>query len=305
MNYQIKRLLMVAIAFITLTFIGCSGGGAESPSSYIITSGRINTQNKFTFKYGRMDVSAKLPKTANGLWPAIWLLGTDQQSGWPACGEIDILEMGSKTGIDNATQDRYLTSGTHWGELLAGGAHPAYARNDNFPVSLQDGFHLFTFTWDETRMRVYIDPELDAEQNIKNPNAYFYEILINVYTGEYPVGEYFHKPFFIILNLAVGGDFPSIYEIDKITALNQTNGYEAKMYIDYVKVYEGVNTNNLKWQDLFDGNTLDETKWNIEVNDDGGGNNELQAYRQQNVSIGAEPETGKRCLILTAKKQAI
>jgi beta-glucanase (GH16 family) len=252
-----------------------------------------------------MDVSAKLPKTANGLWPAIWLLGTDQSRGWPSCGEIDILEMGGKAGIDNGTSERFVTSGTHWGELLDGGAHPAYARNDNVPVNLQDDFHLYTFTWDETKIRIFIDPELDSDANIVNPdNTWFYEILINVYNGEYPVGEYFHKPFFIILNLAVGGDFPSIYDIDKITALNEANNFEAKMYIDYIKIYDGVKAENIKWQDLFDGNTLDDTKWNIEVNDDGGGNNELQSYRSQNISVGKEPETDKNCLIITAKKQA-
>jgi hypothetical protein len=73
------------------------------------------------------------------------------------------------------------------------------------------------------------------------------------------------------------------------------------MYVDYVRVYDS-NGNTLMYDD-FDGGTLDEKKWNVEENDDGGGNNELQLYRRPNVSVGAEPETGKSCLVLTARRE--
>jgi len=69
------------------------------------TSGRITTQNKMTFQYGKVEARIKMPKTANGLWPAFWLLGSDNNVNvWPKCGEIDIVEMGHKTGIDKNIQ---------------------------------------------------------------------------------------------------------------------------------------------------------------------------------------------------------
>lgn len=279
-----------------------------------ITSGRVNTFHKFSFQYGRMDVSAKLPKTANGLWPAIWLMGADYngyspdgtqittpQSNWPSCGEIDIMEMGAKNGILQGTQERFLSRGTHWGELLPDYSHPAYSIDDNYPIGLQDDFHLFTFVWDTTSIKMYIDPVMDENLNLLSENVPYYEIKIDIYDGDYPVGNYFHKPYFVILNLAVGGDFSQIYNMNNITALNQNNQYKATMYIDFIRVFNDEKA--LLWQDHFDGNTLDKTKWNIEENDYGGGNQELQTYTRNNVSIDIEPTTGKRCLTLTAKKE--
>lgn len=300
------RPIVLCLLLICGLITGCSGSRESGSTKHIITSGRVNTQNKFSFTHGRMDISVRLPKTADGLWPAIWMLGEDQSKIWPACGEIDIIEMGGETGIKENSQERFLTSGTHWGEVVSGGGHPAYARHGNFPVSLQDGFHLFSLVRDENRLRVYIDPELDQENNIVNPdNTFFYEMLTNVYDGDFPVGEYFHKPFFIVLNLAAGGDYPGIFGVDGITALNEDNNYTACMYIDYIKVWPNANAQSpLVWEEQFEGDTLNTARWNIEVNDDGGGNNELQSYRKENVTIGQEPVTGKNCLILTVKKQA-
>ena len=286
---------------------------SENPQ-WKITSGRVNTFSKFSFQYGRMDVYAKLPQTANGLWPAIWLMGADYngyssdgtqittpQSNWPSCGEIDIMEMGAKDGITQGTQNRFLSRGTHWGEILSDYSHPAYSINENHPISLQDDFHLFTFVWDATSIKMYIDPALDENLNLLPDNTSYYEIKIDVYDGNYPVGNYFHKPYFVILNLAVGGDFSQVYDMDKITALNQNNQYEANMYIDFIRVFN--DGKGLVWQDNFEENSLDATKWNIEENNYGGGNHELQTYTPNNVSLDIEPKTGKRCLKLTAKKE--
>src|SRR5690606_33820583 len=80
------------------------------------TSGRINSVGKKYFKHGKVEASIKLPKTANGLWPAFWMMGNDYPTvGWPACGEIDILEMGHSKGITNKTQDRFFNGALHWG----------------------------------------------------------------------------------------------------------------------------------------------------------------------------------------------
>jgi len=297
----------------------------ETPSDntqWKITSGRVNTYNKFSFQYRRMDVYAKLPQTANGLWPAIWLMGADYngyssdgtqivvpQSNWPACGEIDIVEMGAKEGINQGTQNRFLSRGTHWGAILENNSHPSYCINENYPVGLQDDFHLFTFVWDATSIKMYIDPSLDENLNLLSDNTPYYEMKIDVYSGDFPVGNYFHKPFFIIFNLAVGGNFPQIHDMTNITALNQNNQYEANMYIDFVRVFDSEKKStssaeeSLLWQDHFEEKTLDATKWNVEENDYGGGNHELQIYSRNNVSLNIEPKTGKHCLILTAKRE--
>lgn len=193
------------------------------------TSGRVNSLGKKYFKYGKVEASIKLPKTANGLWPAFWMMGNDfSQIGWPRCGEIDIMEMGHATGIANGTQDRHLIGALHWG-ILSGGGHPNHHRASLAPYGLHDDFHLYTVIWDETSIRMYLD--LD-----KNPEATpYFQMAITNRDGDSAPGNYFHKEFFILFNLAVGGNFPSIHNIAGITALDDG---DANMYIDYVKVFQ-------------------------------------------------------------------
>jgi beta-glucanase (GH16 family) len=207
-----------------------------------------------------------------------------------ACGEIDILEMGSGAGIEKKLQDRYFNGAAHWGSVENGG-HPNYSVFTTGDYNLQDGFHVFTLLWDETSIEMYLDRDTYPG---RSPH-------FKMDIGDDTVGRYFKKKFFIIFNLAVGGAYPAIYEAAGISALNPANNYEARMYVDYVKVYDP--TGDLLWQDLFDSGALDTAKWNIEQNDDGGGNRELQSYRARNVSVGPEPNTGKSCLILSAKRE--
>jgi beta-glucanase (GH16 family) len=283
------RFLVVLIVFCTLLAAGGEGLLYGDPGRDI-TSGRVNTRSKFSFQYGRIEARIKLPKTADGLWPAFWMLGEDlPAAGWPACGEIDILEMGGRRGIDTDNQERYFSGAAHWGSLENGG-HPNYAVFTASEYGLQDGFHLYTLIWDEASLEMYLD--LDAYPRAK---PYFRMSL------RADAGAYFQKPFFIIFNLAVGGVYPGIYESRGITALNAANNYEARMYVDFVKVYD--TKGRLVWQDLFDAETLEASVWNIEENDEGGGNRELQSYRRENVSTGKEPSTGKNCLILSARRR--
>ena len=194
-----------------------------------VTSGRLKTSGKYEFTYGKVEASIKLPKTANGLWPAFWLLGADyRQNSWPACGEIDILEMGNVKGIQTNTQDRYFNGACHWGYYQNGG-YPNYAVASNAPYSLQDDFHLFTLIWTPEKVSMYLD--LDKYPEVKP----YYEMNINDTSSQSSPGHYFNKDFFIIFNLAVGGNFPQIGDINRITAL--ADG-DAKMYVDYVKVYK-------------------------------------------------------------------
>ena len=205
----------------------------EASGGKQFTSGRVNTKGWKHFKHGKLEASIKLPKTANGLWPAFWLLGADfPTTPWPQSGEIDIVEMGNKVGIDAGTQSRYLIGAAHWGELV-NGQHPNYGRGATAPYDLQDDFHLYTLIWNNDRIETYLD--LD-----KYPNAEpYYAMDITIEPGQaadHP-SNYLHKKMFILFNLAVGGNFPQIWNASGITALNGANS-EAKMYIDFVRLYQ-------------------------------------------------------------------
>ena len=207
-----------------------SFGGRE------FTSGRVNTSQKVAFKYGRIDANIKIPKTANGLWPAFWMKGNDYESvGWPRCGEIDILEMGHVTGIINDTQDRFIGAACHWG--ASSDQHKSDGEKYTHNSSLQeDDFHLYSLIWDKNSVKMYID--LD-----KNPDVKPY------YTFDYAKDPnnaiaFMQKKYHILFNLAVGGNYTGIKgndNIDNITALNKSNGYKAKMYIDYIRIYQKEN----------------------------------------------------------------
>lgn len=197
------------------------------------TSGRITSKGLIAFKHGKVEASIKLPKTANGLWPAFWMMGNDIDAvGWPRCGEIDICEFGHQDAFGPGTQDRYFNGACHWG---TGWPQPNYARAHTHDYSLQDGeFHLFTCIWDEESIRMYCD--LDK---YPNQEPYYSMSIPDNQPGvsDYP-GNYFHKENFILFNLAVGGSFPGIYSASGITALNSGNGQKASMYVNYVKIYQ-------------------------------------------------------------------
>lgn len=196
----------------------------ESFGGKTATSGRVNTKDKKIFTFVRIDALIRLPKTANGLWPAFWTMGNDYSSvGWPRCGELDILEMGHSNGY-NGRQDRYLNGACHWG---VGWPNPSYAKDYTSPYGLQDDFHLFTLIWNEQRVATYLD--LDQYPD----NDPYFEMTISDKSTEQSPGNYFQKDFFILFNLAVGGNFPGIYDINNISALQ--NG-DAHMYIDYIIV---------------------------------------------------------------------
>ena len=196
------------------------------------TSGRITSKNKIAFKHGKIEAAIKLPKTANGLWPAFWMMGNDyDQVGWPRCGETDIMEFGNATGIKNGTQDRYFNGTCHWGQSWEN--HPNYARAVTYQYSLQDDeFHIYTLIWDEEKVAMYVD--LDKYPDVEP----YYIMTIPATNDTNSPGYYFHKENFILFNLAVGGNFPGIWDINQITALNESNDYQASMYVNYVKIYQ-------------------------------------------------------------------
>ena len=208
----------------------------ENYGNKAFTSGRVNSKNKKAFTHGKVEALIKLPSTANGLWPAFWMMGNDfDQVGWPRCGEIDILEMGNAAGIAAGTQDRYLNGACHWGYYkdVGGGnwAYPNYAKHSTYSNSLQDGeYHLFTLVWDESSLKMYVDYD-------RNPGASpYFEMGITAKDDDWGTGHYFHHDFFLLFNLAVGGNFTGLHNSSAISALPA--GSEASMFVDYVKVYQ-------------------------------------------------------------------
>jgi beta-glucanase (GH16 family) len=174
------------------------------------TSARLISKDKKTFTYGRIDIRAKLPK-GQGLWPAIWMLGNNiSQSGygWPACGEIDIMEL-----LGNNYQKVYST--VHWGQYNTS-SHDS--KGGNYTLStgnFYDTFHVFSMQWDATKMVFMVD-----EINILTANK------SDMTTGTYP----FDKPFFFILNVAVGGTWPGNPDVSTI--------FPQRMIVDYVRVFQ-------------------------------------------------------------------
>lgn len=207
----------------------------ERYGNHEFTSGRINTQGKMTISHGIVEARIKLPQTANGLWPAFWLLGNNyRECGWPRCGEIDILEMGNRDAIEQKRQTTLFNGACHWGYYNSKGQYPNVFKAHDNEYSLQDGeFHTFTLEWDNNSLKMYVDRYRNSEAK-----PYFSFDIADKST-ELAAGNYFHHDFFIIFNLAVGGEFTGITQPSLITALEE--GEEAKMYVDWVRVYENKN----------------------------------------------------------------
>lgn len=177
------------------------------------TSGRINTKGKIFFTHGKLEARIMIPKSKGGIWPAFWMLGENvNKNPWPQCGEIDILEMGNSNGF-GGNEETYFGGACHWGYYNSNNTYPMYSVAGNAPYSLQDGeYHLFTCIWDEEYIRMYLDMDRDPDV------APYYEMAISDTKTGTSVGNYLHKPFHIIFNLAVGGTFTGITDAGRITA---------------------------------------------------------------------------------------
>lgn len=178
-----------------------------------IVSGRVNSKGKKSFKYGKLEASIKLPATANGLWPAFWMMG-DNNNEWPACGEIDIIEMGDAAGMADGTTESRVNTAIHYGPTAADHQQQYFAADTG--INLQDGnYHTYTLIWDKDSIEILVD----------NKSFHTFDITENTYL---------HDNFFILFNLAVGGTFTGITDMESITALRE--GEEAKMYVDWVRI---------------------------------------------------------------------
>jgi beta-glucanase (GH16 family) len=175
------------------------------------TSSRMKTQGKRSFTFGRIDIRAVLPK-GQGIWPAFWMLGESiTEVGWPACGEIDIMEMvgGAADGRDNTTHGTL-----HWsnnGNYASTGGKKSLSNG-----ILNDNFHVFSILWDAEKI-VWL---LDGEQ--------FHQIDISPSHM-----DEFREPQFLLFNLAVGGNWPGNPDA--------TTSFPQQLVVDYVRVFEANN----------------------------------------------------------------
>ena len=164
------------------------------------SSARMISKGKFEFRYGRIEARIKVPM-GQGLWPAFWLLGANiSQVSWPACGEVDIMEH-----IGN----EYQNYGTFHFDSLG---HRYHGGSYGLDPTL---FHQYAFVWTPTTMTWLVD---------NNP---YYSVNITNGIGN---KEEFHLPFFILLNIAVGGNWPGSPSTSTI--------FPAEMQIDYIRVYK-------------------------------------------------------------------
>ena len=172
------------------------------------TSASLTTEGLAEWRYGRVEVRAKLPQ-GRGVWPAIWMLGTNRKEvGWPACGEIDIMEyVGFKPDVIHAnihTRKYNHVKGTGKGDKL----------RIEKPF---ENFHVYAIEWNSERIDFFVDKE-----------KYF------TYAKDQGAGEDawpFDKPFYLILNLAIGGAWGGQKGIDETI-------FPQKFEVDYVRVYQ-------------------------------------------------------------------
>lgn len=168
------------------------------------TSARIKTQDKFEFKYGRVEIRAKLP-SVQGSWPALWMLGANwPEVGWPQCGEIDIMEQ-----FENKNK---VKSTLHWKK--PDGTRGEYGLDTTNATSTD--WHVYTLEWTSTSIKTYMDGNQFFSMSISGIEPY------------YP----FNEDFFFIFNVAMGGTNGGVINP------NLQQGYIDAMEVDYIRVYQ-------------------------------------------------------------------
>lgn len=170
----------------------------------VYTSTRITTKNKVEFTYGKIEIRAKLPE-GKGLWPAFWMLGSNiSEVGWPQCGEVDILEY-----VGKEPETVFMSLHTQ----------SSYANTVNtkkiFIDNIEDGFHVYTANWTKDNIEFFVDQQLIYTFSPENKTI-----------DEWP----FNQPFYVILNLAIGGNFGGP-DIDNSI-------FPQQFMIDYIRIYK-------------------------------------------------------------------
>ena len=185
---------------------------AESSNGFNYTSARIHTRDRFAFRYGRIEARMRLPG-GQGVWPAFWLLPqNDQYGGWAASGEIDIVEAVNLGGAGGNNIYGTIHYGGEWPNNVFSG--------ETFLVSANTTteFHTYAIEWDANEIRWYVDDVLYAMRNSWLSTG-----------GVFPAP--FDQYFYILLNVAVGGNFPGNPD--------ESTTFPVKMEVDWLRVYAG------------------------------------------------------------------
>jgi beta-glucanase (GH16 family) len=172
----------------------------ENPGPMEYQSARIISKDKFSFQYGKVEARMRLP-LGQGLWPAFWMMGQNiDQVDWPSCGEIDIMEHVNSEPLIHGT--------VHWNH----GGHTSIGDTHGVDVS---EYHIYGAIWDEESIDFYVDGVI-----------YFSFPLVS---GNQSANT-FDQPVFLLLNMAIGGNFPG--------SPDATTVFPAQMEVDYVRVFQ-------------------------------------------------------------------
>ena len=183
------------------------------------TSARLKTQGNLFFLYGKIEARMKLPQRGQGVWPAFWMLGESiVPNGWPYCGEIDIMEW-------KGSQPNSVISTSHWNGNPYYYEHCNYGNTLNLSFPLDEDFYVYGVEWTPKYLEYYI---------IDNNNIKYTINVIDISVGTDANGlSCFHKPAFILLNLAMGGQFDGDVSSDL---------GDRTFQIDWVRVYQDKET---------------------------------------------------------------
>jgi beta-glucanase (GH16 family) len=219
------------------------------------TSARILTKKTFQFTYGKVEARIKLP-VGQGIWPAFWMLGANiDEKPWPNCGEIDILEAINAENVIYNTLHFANETGDH--------------KMSDFSTKIENvnEFHIYTLTWTKDQVKMFIDNKESCSVNLNElPST---------------ATDAFRKPFYLLLNVAVGGNWPKTVD-DSVLPL--------EMIVDYIKIYQEEENYKytpkyLIWEDHFDSNTLNTSIWKYTTGNGGWGTGQLQYYTDSKNNV--------------------
>ena len=190
----------------------------RNPSGTTYTSARLKTQGLFSFMYGRIEAKMKLPES-QGMWPAFWLLGNNIATlSWPACGELDVMEH-----IDGSNPAPYVGGTPPGYDWIAGSVHGGTSGNEanGSQQYHSSGFsagdwHTYGMSWSKRQVQYYVDDPSNVYATFTPAN----------FPGTWPFDQ---GPQFIILNLAIGGDWPGSPDSSTV--------FPGDMQVDYVRIY--------------------------------------------------------------------
>lgn len=226
-QYYKKENVTVSGGYLTIT------ARNESSAGMNYTSARITTKGKVHFPIGKIAARIKMPK-GRAMWPAFWMLGANiDQNAWPRCGEIDIAEVrnGESYAANGKTVDgnKTVLGTAHWGIS----AHHEYGNAYEHGDELSAGFHEYAVEWDGVTIKWYLDNTLYNTIDLRpNPDTWgFVTDSAGAFNGD--------KFFYVLLNLAVGGDFFSQNANRNYTGTIASD--EGKMIVDWVRAYSRKN----------------------------------------------------------------